>query len=62
MKDFAVDGLVNHISEFNAVTETEGPHNPSGNAFYYVENLLDSEQKVCLLFIFEYEGLSFKGI
>ena len=51
MKDFAVDGLVNYISEFNAVTETEGPHNPSGNAFYYEENLLDSEQKVCLLFI-----------
>eukprot|EP01035_Chromulina_nebulosa_P027523 gene27523-36215_t len=43
--DFAVDGLVNHISEFNAVVESEGEHNPSNNAFYYEETPLDSEQK-----------------
>ena len=46
-QDFAVDGLVNHISEFNAVVESEGEHNPSNNAFYYEETPLDSEQKVC---------------
>jgi Cu2+-containing amine oxidase len=37
---------VNHISEFNVKKETEGPHNPSDNAFYYEETLLDSELKV----------------
>ena len=42
-----MDGLVNHISEFNAVVESEGEHNPSNNAFYYEETVLDSEKKVC---------------
>ena len=41
-----MDGLVNHISEFNAVVESEGEHNPSNNAFYYEETPLESEQKV----------------
>ena len=45
-QDFAVDGLVNHISELNAVVESEGEHNPSNNAFYYEETPLESEQKV----------------
>ena len=42
-----MDGLVNHISELNAVVESEGEHNPSNNAFYYEETVLDSEKKVC---------------
>jgi Cu2+-containing amine oxidase len=41
--DFCVDGEMNSIVEYNAKAETEGPHNPTLNGFYFEETSLDSE-------------------
>lgn len=41
--DFCIDGVRNNIVEYNAVAETEGPHNPSLNAFYFESTPLLTE-------------------
>ncbi|MBI5131070.1 MAG: primary-amine oxidase [Rhodopseudomonas palustris] len=41
--DMAVDGDRNSIVECNTYAETEGPHNPHGNAFYEAETVLTTE-------------------
>lgn len=41
--DFCVDGEKNSIVEYNAKAETEGPHNPTLNGFYFEETALSSE-------------------
>lgn len=41
--DFCVDGEKNSIVEYNAKAETEGPHNPTLNGFYFEETVLESE-------------------
>ena len=40
------DGLSgNRVVELNAERETKGPHNPHNNAFFFKEDVLESEQK-----------------
>ena len=41
--DFCVDGVKNSIVEYNAEAETEGPHNPTLNGFFFKETPLLSE-------------------
>jgi primary-amine oxidase len=41
--DFVVDGTDNRVVEYNVEADSTGPHNPSGNGFYYTETLLDTE-------------------
>ena len=41
--DFCVDGVKNSIVEYNAEAETEGPHNPTLNGFFFKETPLVSE-------------------
>lgn len=41
--DFCVDGQQNSIIEYNAKAESEGPHNPTLNGFYFEEKILESE-------------------
>ena len=41
--DFCVDGQRNSIVEYNAKAESEGPHNPTLNGFYFEEKILESE-------------------
>ena len=41
--DFCVDGQQNSIVEYNAKAESEGPHNPTLNGFYFEEKILESE-------------------
>lgn len=42
--DFCVDGVNNSIVEYNAEAESEGPHNPDLNAFFFKETLLATEK------------------
>jgi primary-amine oxidase len=41
--DFCVDGQQNSIIEYNAKAESDGPHNPTLNGFYFEEKILESE-------------------
>lgn len=41
--DMMVDGIHNTVYEVNTVTESEGEHNPWGNAFYAQSTRLESE-------------------
>ena len=41
--DFVIDGTDNRVVEYNVEADSKGPHNPSGNAFFYTEKLLDTE-------------------
>lgn len=41
--DFVVDGTNNRVIELNAERETEGSHNPTLNAFFFTEKLLETE-------------------
>ena len=43
--DFIIDGIENSVVEYNARAETEGPHNPTLNGFYFEETYLESELK-----------------
>ena len=43
--DFCVDGELNSIVEYNAKADTEGPHNPTLNGFFFEETVLESEKK-----------------
>ena len=43
--DFAVDGTQNRFVEYNAKKETLGPHNPTGNAFYFESEVLQTEKE-----------------
>lgn len=43
--DFCVDGELNSVVEYNAKADTEGPHNPTLNGFFFEETVLESEKK-----------------
>jgi len=43
--DFAIDGTQNRFIEYNASKDTLGSHNPTGNAFYYEDNVFETEQE-----------------
>ena len=43
--EFAVDGSNNSICEYNAIAESEGTHNPTLNAFYFIDKLLTTEEE-----------------
>ena len=41
--DFCIDGSRNSVVEYNAEAETEGPHNPTLNGFFFKETPMVSE-------------------
>ena len=43
--DTVIDGTENRVVEMNVEAETEGPHNPTGNAFFFTEKLLKTEDE-----------------
>jgi len=43
--DFAVDGTQNRFLEYNAKKEALGPNNPTGNAFYFEDEVMETEQE-----------------
>jgi primary-amine oxidase len=43
--DFAVDGTQNRFVEYNAKKEALGPNNPTGNAFYFEDEVMETEQE-----------------